>query len=94
MGSSPQPFAVYGTVVLVVISLCAARLFPGFVHNQSIKHFPLIGKKYGSYHKRMMAFVHHAESIYIEGFTKFKGAVYRLTTADGMAEPQYFVFHM
>jgi hypothetical protein len=44
---------------------------------------PLHGAEYGIYPRRVMRYMYHAQSMYLQGYVKFRNSVYRITTADG-----------
>ena len=71
--------AVFVGIAVLSITLVGAR----YLGYRSLNRFPLIGSQYGSYPKRLMAYVYHAETLYREGYAKFRSAAYRMTTADG-----------
>jgi hypothetical protein len=68
-----------GILALSVTLISAKQFFaPG-----SGDKLSLHGIEHGSYPRRVMQHVYHAESMYREAYIKFKNVVYRITTADG-----------
>jgi len=70
-------------VAIGVLGICVALLLQRFLDHRSLSQFPLNSSQYGSYPKRLMAYVYHAESLYRQGYNEFKNAAYRMTTVDG-----------
>ncbi|RYP50747.1 hypothetical protein DL768_003807 [Monosporascus sp. mg162] len=56
---------------------------PVRLSNRAISKFPLVGKEVGSYSKRRQHFVTNAVDLVNEGYRKFKGLVWQVTSADG-----------
>jgi len=72
-----------------VAGLCIALLLSTSLRTRSLSKFPLNSNQYGSYPKRLMKYVYHAEELYRQGYKEFKDVVYRITTVDGM-QPRGF----
>ncbi|KAK3937790.1 cytochrome P450 [Diplogelasinospora grovesii] len=70
-------------LVSILAAISVAFIAPNLLSYWALGKYPLNGGQYGSYPKRLMAFISHAEQMYGEGYGKFKNAVYRMTTADG-----------
>lgn len=76
--TSQLPAILVGAVVILV-GVVASQLF-GY---SSLGKFPFTGSQNKSYPKRLMTYLYHAESLYREGYAKFRNVAYRMTTADG-----------
>jgi hypothetical protein len=70
-------------LLLGVLAVAVALIAPQMLGYHSLKKFPFTGGQYGSYPKRLIKYLYHAESLYLEGYAKFNNAAYRMTTADG-----------
>ena len=73
-----------------VFILVVALAFQFFVPFGTLGRLPHSQSQCGSYHKRLMAYLNHSESLYREGYRHFKEQIYRMTTTDGLLCPKEF----
>ena len=76
--------ACVATVSLAIFILVSTFVSPYVLVAGSLKRLPRIHSQYGSYRKRVTAFLYHAESLYREGYSHFKEGIWRITTTDGL----------
>lgn len=76
-----------GTVGIIAVVLGIVGLvvvWPLFaLQSGAAEKLPRSKGQYGSYRKRLVAYLHHAEDLYREGYQNFKEEIYRMTTTDG-----------
>jgi hypothetical protein len=71
--------ALASGLALLVAIISRYLLFSG-----PLDKFPSVQGQKGSYPKRVMTYVRKAGSLYYQGYKDFKGAIFRITTIDGM----------
>ncbi len=81
---------VFVSTIAGVFILLVAFAFQFLVPPGALRRLPQSQSQRGGYHKRLMAYLHHSESLYREGYQHFKGQIYRMTTTDGMLGPKQF----
>jgi len=73
---------IIGLVVVVVWSFLALHSGTG-TGTGTVEKLPRSKGQSGNYRQRLVAYLHHAEDLYREGYHSFKGQIYRMTTTDG-----------
>jgi hypothetical protein len=78
---------------IAVLVLAAALFQPWMSRRLKMGKYPLLGREYGSRSKRANMYFSRAAALFEEGYKRFRGQIYRVTTTDG-TQPSQLDLHV